>query len=34
VTDPAEALAQDVTERVVDLVLNALDVNGSPPAST
>ena len=27
VTDPAEALAQDVTERVVDLLLNALDVN-------
>jgi hypothetical protein len=27
VTDPAEALAQEVTERVVDLLLNALDVN-------
>jgi hypothetical protein len=27
VSDPAEALAQEVTERVVDLVLNALDVN-------
>jgi len=27
VTDPAEALAQEATERVVDLVLNALDVN-------
>ena len=27
VTDPAEALAQEVTERAVDLVLNALDVN-------
>ena len=26
-TDPAEALAQEVTERVVDLLLNALDVN-------
>ncbi|HTQ95129.1 MAG TPA: hypothetical protein VMK84_37105 [Streptosporangiaceae bacterium] len=26
-TDPAEALAQEATERVVDLVLNALDVN-------
>jgi hypothetical protein len=27
VTDPAETLAQEVTERAVDLVLNALDVN-------
>jgi hypothetical protein len=27
VTDPAEALAQQVTERVVDLVVSALDVN-------
>ena len=27
VTDPAEALAQEVTERVVDLLLNAVDVN-------
>jgi hypothetical protein len=27
VTDPAEALAQEVTERVIDLVVNALDVN-------
>jgi hypothetical protein len=27
VTDPAEAFAQEVTERAVDLVLNALDVN-------
>jgi hypothetical protein len=26
-TDPAEALAQQVTERVVDLVVGALDVN-------
>ena len=26
-TDPAEALAQQVTERVVDLVLRALDLN-------
>jgi hypothetical protein len=27
VTDPAEALAQQVTERVLDLVIDALDVN-------
>src|SRR5215472_14026975 len=27
VTDPAEELAQQVTERVVELVVNALDVN-------
>jgi hypothetical protein len=27
VTDPAEALAEQVTERVVDLVVNALDIN-------
>jgi hypothetical protein len=27
VTDPAETLAQEVTERVIDLVVNALDVN-------
>jgi hypothetical protein len=27
VTDPAEALAQQVTERVVDLLVNALDIN-------
>jgi hypothetical protein len=27
VTDPAEALAQEATERVIDLVVNALDVN-------
>jgi hypothetical protein len=27
VTDPAEVLAQEATERVVDLVVNALDVN-------
>ena len=27
VTDPAEALAQQITERVADLVLSALDVN-------
>jgi hypothetical protein len=26
-TDPAEALAQQVTERIVDLVVGALDVN-------
>ena len=26
-TDPAEVLAQEATERVVDLVVNALDVN-------
>ena len=26
-TDPAEALAQQVTERVVDLVVGALDIN-------
>jgi hypothetical protein len=26
-TDPAEVIAQQVTERVLDLVLNALDVN-------
>src|SRR6516165_2976609 len=27
VTDPAETLAQQVTERVVDLVVSALDIN-------
>jgi hypothetical protein len=27
VTDPAEALAQQVTERVVDLLVDALDIN-------
>src|ERR1700741_2181977 len=27
VTDPAEVLAQEATERVVELVVNALDVN-------
>jgi hypothetical protein len=27
VTDPAEALAQEAAERVIDLVVNALDVN-------
>jgi hypothetical protein len=27
VTDPAEALAQQVTERVIDLLVNALDIN-------
>lgn len=26
-TDPAEALAQQVTEHVLDLLVNALDIN-------
>jgi hypothetical protein len=30
ITDPVEAMAQRVAERVVDLVLNAVDLSGVP----
>jgi hypothetical protein len=31
ITDPVEAMAQRVAERVVDLVLNVVDLNASSP---
>ncbi|HET7245821.1 MAG TPA: hypothetical protein VFJ07_13400 [Streptosporangiaceae bacterium] len=34
ITDPVEAMAHRVAERVVDLVLNVVDLNASSSGST